>query len=109
MEDIKIIIRETVSECVKELTRQHMIQDNDSAAYNDISNLLINYYKNGEKDNALTYAIQAQRFDPYYRIIPMYFKDDMTLDVIARALEVDLSTIVRNKKRLCLQIYNDII
>lgn len=109
MEDIKGLIRETVSECIKELVRQHMIQDTDTAAYNDISNLLLDYYKNGEKNNALTYAIQAQRFDPYYRIIEMYFRDDMTLEVIARALEVDLSTVVRNKKRLCLQIYNDII
>lgn len=109
MEDIKGIIRETVNECIKELLKQHMIQDNDAAAYNDISNLLMDYFKNGEKDNALTYAIQAQRFDPYYRIIEMYFKEGLTLDVIAMTLEVDLSTIVRNKKRLCLQIYNDII
>ena len=109
MEDIKGLIRETVNECIKELARQHMIRDDGTAAYNDISNLLQEYYKTGEKDNALTYAIQAQRFDPYYRIIEMYYKDDMTLEVIAATMEVDLSTIVRNKKRICLQIYNDII
>ena len=102
-------IKKIVCETIKELTKQHMIQDNDTAAYSDISSLLVDYYKNGKKDNALTYTIYSKRFDPYFRIIPMFYEEGRTLDDIKNTLGVDISTVVRNKKRLCLEIYQDII
>lgn len=109
MENIKDLIKETVDECIKELSKRHMIQDDDTAAYSDVSNLLMDYYKNGKKDNALTYTIYSKRFDPYFRIIPMFYEEGRTLEDIKNTLGVDISTVVRNKKRLCLEIYQEII
>lgn len=109
MDDVKGLITDTVHECIRELAKRGMLKDTDAVAYNDINDMLSGYYRSGENDKALTYAIQAQRFDPYFRIIPMYFKDEQTVDVIAKDFGVDISTIVRNKKRLCLAIYHDII
>jgi DNA-binding MarR family transcriptional regulator len=39
----------------------------------------------------------------------MYFEAGKTIAEIAEELNVDTSTIVKNKKRLCLAIYNEII
>lgn len=102
------IIRQIAQQCIREYIKQTP-EDKSSVIYADISELLTDYYKDGEKDAAMTYAIHARRFDPYYRIIPMYYRDNQTLEVIAATLEVDISTVVRNKKRLCIEIYRDII
>lgn len=108
MEDIKGLIKQTVNETIRELRRQNLISK-DMAAYDDINELLTEHYRNGEKDAALSYAIYGKRFDPYYRIIPMYYGEGRTLDDIRDVLGVDLSTVVRNKKRLCLEIYQEVI
>ena len=85
------------------------MKESNSAAYSDATDILTNYYKSNEKDNKITYAIQGIRFDPYFRIIPMCFEQELTIEKIAEELNVDTSTIVRNKKRLCLSIYNSIV
>ena len=108
MEQIEEMIRQIVKQGVREYIKQ--IPDCDQTAiYNDVSELLTSYYKDEEKDAAVRYALQAQRFDPYSRIIPLYYKDRQTLDSIASGMGVDVSTIVRNKKRLCMEIYKSII
>ena len=43
------------------------------------------------------------------KIIPMYFEDRKGIEAIAEELGVERTTILRNKKRLCLAIYNEII
>ena len=97
-----------VNRTVEELQRRGMLKSSDDIQYADTCQLLKEYYKKGSVENSLTYAIQAQRFDPYFSVIPLYFRDGKTLEAIAEALGVDVSTIVRNKKRLCLAIYNEI-
>lgn len=97
-----------VNRTVEELQRRGMLKSSDEIIYNDASRLIEEYYQHGASENSITYAIQAQRFDPYFSVIPLYFKEGKTLEAIAEALGVDVSTIVRNKKRLCLAIYNEI-
>lgn len=108
-EKINQIIERTVQTTIKELKKNGLLKDSDSANYADASEIISSYYRNGKKDAAITYAIQGQRFDPYFRIIDMYFGEHMTVERIAGRLAIDASTVVRNKKRLCLAIYNDII
>ena len=100
-------IKQMVEQCVRDYIQRN--PDISSVIYNDVSELLFDYYKYGEKDIAVGYAIQAQHSDLYFRIIPMYYKDNQTLDYIAMVMGVDISTIVRNKKRLCMEIYKNII
>ena len=108
MENLEEMVRRIVKQCIREYSKQ--IPDCDQTAiYNDVSELLTSYYKDGEKDAAVRYALQAQRFDPYSRIIPLYYRDQQTLDSIASGMGVDVSTIVRNKKRLCMDIYKSIL
>ena len=83
-----------VNRTVEELQRRGMLKSSDEIIYNDASRLIEEYYKHGASEN--------------FSVIPIYFKEGKTLEAIAVALGVDVSTIVRNKKRLCLAIYNEI-
>ena len=105
--EIQQLIETTANKVVSELKHNRMIKDN--VTYNDASAILHNYYESAHKDSRITYAINDLRFDSYSRIIPMYFQDGKKLEDIAEEMNCDVSTIVRNKKRLCLEIYNRII
>lgn len=108
-EEIKNYIDIAVQKTIKEYKKNGILKDNGAAAYADVSEILSSYYKGGKSEMSITYAIQGQRFDPYFRIIQMYFEAGKTIAEIAEELNVDTSTIVKNKKRLCLAIYNEII
>ena len=108
-EEIKRLIELTVSKSIEEYKRSGLLRESENVAYTDISAILTNYFKTEKKDTSIAYAIQGQRFDPYFKIITMYFEENKTIEAIAEELNVDISTIVRNKKRLCLAIYNEII
>lgn len=108
-EEIKNYIDIAVQKTIKEYKKNGILKENSSAAYADASEIIFNYYKSGKNETSITYAIQGQRFDPYFRIIQMYFEAGKTIAEIAEELNVDTSTIVKNKKRLCLAIYNEII
>ena len=43
--------------------------------------------------------------DDYFDIIPLYYFTGNTIEHIASGYDVDISTITRNKKRLCYEIY----
>ena len=107
-EEIKNIVNLAVKNTLKELRRNGLLKE-EVAAYQDASSLLRAYYKNGKNDTQITYAIQNQRFDQYFRIITLYFEQGKTIEQIADILKVDTSTVIRNKKRLSIAIYNDII
>lgn len=108
-EEIKRIIELAVNATIEKYKKCGLLKDSDNVAYSDVSAILSNYYDGDKKDPEVSYAISSQRFDPYFRIIPMYFDDRKTIESIADELGVDVSTIVRNKKRLCLAIYNDLV
>lgn len=107
--EIQRIIELTVKKSIEEYKKNGLLKDTENVAYSDASAILSSYYKTDKKEASITYAIQGIRFDAYARIIPMYYEEGKTLEVIAEELGVDVSTVVRNKKRLCLAIYNEII
>ena len=108
-DEIKKYIDIAIKRTISEYKKSGILKESDGAAYSDASQLLHNYFDNGEKDTAITYALQGIRFDPYFRIIPEYYKEHKQLEKIADELRADVSTVVRNKKRLCLEVYNEII
>lgn len=107
-ETIKKYIDMAVKRTIEELKKNGMIKEIDAAAYGDASEMLKTYFSGEDKDASIAYAIQALRFDPYYRIISMYYEEKRTLEEIADVLGVDVSTVVRNKKRLCMAIYDNV-
>ena len=108
-QEIKAYIDLTIKRSIAEFKKSGLMKGSENAAYSDASEILMNYYKEGKKEASITYAIQGLRFDPYFRIIPLYFGQGYTIERIADELGVDVSTVMRNKKRLCLSIYNEIV
>lgn len=108
-EEIRGYIDIAIKRSIREYKKSGLLKDSDNAAYSDISQILHGYYKAAEKDTVVTYALQGIRFDPYFRIIPLYYDTGKKVEEIAAEIGVDVSTVVRNKKRLCLEIYDEII
>ena len=108
-EEIKKYIDITIKKTILEFKKSGILKASENAAYSDASEMIAGYFKNGKTDANITYAIQGLRFDPYFRIIDLYFEKGLTIERIAEEFGVDVSTIVRNKKRLCLSVYNEII
>lgn len=102
----KATIREIVRETIEELKRGGMLKSGNELAYAEISAVLNTYYNDGATDCRVKNALKQFEKDPYFKIIPLYFDYNCTIENIAERLEVEVSTITRNKKRLCLLIYN---
>jgi RNA polymerase sigma factor (sigma-70 family) len=98
--DVKRIIQMTI----KELKKQELLRDAESAAYNEISKRLFRYYM-GYRDDDLQSVLDEVKGDRYFNIITMFYFESYTVEKIAEHLDVDVRTVSRNKKRLCLEIY----
>ncbi len=105
MDDIKEYIDYTIKRTVHELKCQGALRSNDSIGYTEMSRALYDYYRSGEDNADIKQALESIKADAYARIIPMYYGEGMTIDTVAAELGVDVSTIVRNKRRLCLDMY----
>ena len=108
-EEIKGYIDMTVKRTIAEYKKSGLLKKSEAIAYTEACEIISNFYNSDEAEMSVFYAIQGQRFDPYFRIIPLYFEEKKTVEGIAEIIGVDVSTVVRNKKRLCLAIYNDIV
>lgn len=102
-EQIRAIVRETV----QELVHVGVIGKYDSsAAYTEVVSRLREFYANGENDAEIKNALRSIDGDPYARLIPLYFAYKYTNEKLAEHYNVEVSTISRNKRRLCLLIYD---
>lgn len=95
-DDVKEIVKETIAE----LLRQDRIKEND---YFEATQLIADYYA-GRGTPETAQAIKAVSKDAYFKIIPSQFRDGKTIEQLAIAFDCEISTISRNKKRLCLEI-----
>lgn len=105
MEDLKEYIDYTVKRTVYELKKAGALRSNDSISYSEVSRALSDYYRSGQDNAEIKQALEAISADEYARVIPLYYGAGMTLEAVAMELGVDVTTIARNKKRLCLDIY----
>lgn len=103
MEENKLI-REIVRMTIEEFKKSGLLKSNDDVAYSEMSRLLHLYY-NGEKRADIREALKQIESDTYSEIIPLYYQRNFTIERIAEILSVEVSTITRNKKRLCLLLY----
>lgn len=105
-EDInRELVRQVVEETIRALRKDGLLRESDDVAYTDVSETLRGYYDSGERDKVVGKALKTVSGDSYYKIIPLFFRYGYTIERIADYFGVEVSTITRNKKRLCLQIY----
>ena len=98
-------IRQVVNECLNELEKRRIIKDMRAVVYEEMNQRLFAYYQGGANDPEVTAAIEDLDGDLYLGILPYYYRDRYTIEQIADLMAVDVSTIVRNKKRLCISLY----
>lgn len=99
-------VKEIIEMTIKELKKEHMLKETMDAIYVDVSERLTKYYRNGETDLKIKLALEEFKDDLYIEILYLYYRDNMTIERIAEELGVDISTVTRNKKRLCISLYN---
>ncbi len=98
--EVKEIIKATVRETIEELSRRDRIKDND---YAEAAQLVTEYYKGNGLPEIARAIIEVSK-DAYFEIIPRYFRDGETIEQLATEFNCEVTTISRNKKRLCLEI-----
>lgn len=103
-------IREIVSMTLDELIARKLIERNNySQVLSVVDKRLYNYFKKNEKQKpSLTPILHRLADDPYIDIIYLQYRDGKTIEWIAEALNKDVSTIKRNKKRLILTIHREL-
>lgn len=99
-------IKKIVSEVLDELIKRDMLRPSDKIAYSNVSDRLYEFYESGAKDYDVQTALKKIEADPYFMLIPLYFSELKTIDQLAEIFGVEVSTITRNKKRLCLAIHS---
>lgn len=105
MELTREAVRQIVIDTVKELRNNGLLRRQDDVAYAEMAVRLFNYFKEPEHDEALGKALEQMKGDYYYTILPEYYRERHTIEMIADEYGCEVSTVTRNKKRLCLQLY----
>ena len=104
--EVKKIVRQTI----KELMKQELLKDAIGIAYKEISERLQRFYAPyAVEDKELSEAIDQLKGDKYRHILWMFYRDGYTVEEIAEKLDVDVRTISRNKKRLCIELYSKLM
>ena len=106
---IEALIDKAVSKTLRAFKDRGALKTQTELIYKDISKYLRCYYRDlydsGTGDPQLADALSQLKDDRFFAIIPAYYGDGYTLEELAGKLHCDISTIVRNKKRLCFEIY----
>lgn len=99
-ENVKQIVKDTI----EELLGKSMIKYSDLIIYEKMSDRLREYYKTGN-DPDLAHALDRLKDHPHIQLIEDYYKYNYTLEAIANDYGVEVRTISRRKKNLCIKIY----
>ena len=99
-------IKEIVSMTVDDLVNKKLIAVDDlDLRYAFMGMKLKQHYKKCESAK-LKQGLELVENDPYFDILPLYFKQNRTITAISIELNRDRATIARNKKRLMLELYD---
>lgn len=97
-------IKKIVSYTVDDLLDKSMIVKDDELSYQFMSRRLIRHYTQAA-DEKITNTLLGLKNDPYYDVIPLFYKNNKTITAISVTLHCDRATVSRNKKRLVLELY----
>ena len=105
--EIREIVEDTVRETVREMKKSGLLKRADDVAYNEVSARLYEYYEHPERDPEMAAALEKIAGDEFFQIVPEFYRDRIAVTYITEEFPGTTSetTIWRNKKRLCLQIY----
>ena len=71
-----------------------------------VNKKLYDFFNHKGDSKAVAWALNELSDDPYIDIIYLQYRDEKTLEKIGEILHKDYSTIMRNKRRLILKLYN---
>ena len=97
-------IREVVKITLDELTTRKLIKDEYPVILGVVEKKLQEFF-NSNGGQGVGYALNQLSDDQYIDIIFLQYRDGKTLEWIAEFMEVEVRTILRNKKRLINKIY----
>jgi DNA-directed RNA polymerase specialized sigma24 family protein len=99
-------IRRIVRLTIQELKQKKLLFDDEQRAYKTISQRLQRFYSPiGYADDDLKSALDELKQDRYRPVLWMFYSEGLSNEAIAEPLGVDVRTVTRNKKRLCLELY----
>ena len=98
-------IQDVVRMTIDELTDRKLLSENDDVNYCFIGDRIRKHYR-GHPDERIQKALGMLQHDPYFRIIPDYYRFDHTITHIGVDIGCDRATVCRNKRRLALMIYD---
>lgn len=101
-------VREVVKMTIEELTNCKLLKINEinyEGILNYVEEKLNSFFLLNTNIKCLSYAINQLSDDPYIDIIFLQYRDNRTLEWIAEYMDKDVRTILRNKKRLIIKIY----
>lgn len=98
-------IREVVKMTLDELTARKLIQDNYQIMLKEVEGKLKDFFNNRGDGNGISYALKQIIDDPYIDVIFHQYRDGRTIEWIAEIMNVEVRTVLRNKKRLIIKIY----
>ena len=104
--DIKSVIQNTVKETVDELKRNGLLKSSNDVIYKTVSERLRAFYKSPRRDKKMAAALAEMESDYYFGILELYFGSGYTMEYIAGKYNCEVSTVSRNKKRLCMQLHS---
>lgn len=102
--EIQRYIDEAIERKIAELRNDGAIKEDSDVIYSKVSNMLYEFFA-GKKIKGMTDALKRIEDDHMGAIIPMFYRDRQTVSSIASTLNMDDRTVTRNKKRLCLALY----
>lgn len=100
-------IREIVKMTIDELSISGLLKDDYQRILSTMEKRLYHFF-NDMEDSSLTLALRRLSDDPYIDIIYLQYRDSKTLEWIAEYYEKDTRTIMRNKKRLIMALYETV-
>lgn len=101
-------IREVVKIVIEELTQSKLLNVNEVnyiGILNYVEEKLNGFFYFNTNTKMVSYALNQLSDDPYIDIIFLQYRDNRTLEWIAEYMNKDVRTILRNKKRLILRLY----
>ena len=98
-------IREVVKMTIDELTQRKLIKDEYPVILKVVENKLQDFFNSKGDRTGIGLVLNTLSDDPYIDIIFLQYRDGKTLEWIAEYMEVEVRTILRNKKRLIIKIY----